>query len=162
VRYAHGPEQTARLGAEDAARAVRLDDEHPGEPREHVDITTRNGRGGVQQARTRGRSRPPQCTPAKAVSLGRDIDGDGDPDEIEIHLQVAEEISTSTPARGGVWRSYSKMTWSARPRIEGGTVNPSVLAVVRLMVNSNRAGSIGRSCGRAPLRILSTKTAAWR
>ena len=33
---------------------------------------------------------PIPCTSARAVSLGRDLDGDGDPDEIEIHLEVAE------------------------------------------------------------------------
>lgn len=40
---------------------------------------------------------------------------------------------------------------------EGGTVKPSALAVLRLRISRNFAGcSMGRSPGRAPLRILST------
>ena len=42
-------------------------------------------------------------------------------------------------------------------------VNPSALAVFRLMTNSNFVGcSTGRSAGLAPFKILSTKTAARR
>src|SRR5215831_12883388 len=42
-----------------------------------------------------------------------------------------------------------------------GTVRPSALAVVRLMMRSNLVGcSTGRSAGFAPRRILSTKLAA--
>ena len=33
---------------------------------------------------------PIPCASARAVSLGRDLDGDGDPDEIDIHLEVVE------------------------------------------------------------------------
>jgi FtsP/CotA-like multicopper oxidase with cupredoxin domain/Cu/Ag efflux protein CusF len=33
---------------------------------------------------------PIPCASARAVTLGRDLDGDGDPDEIEIHLEVVE------------------------------------------------------------------------
>jgi hypothetical protein len=50
--------------------------------------------------------------------------------------------------------SYST-TSSARARIEGGTVRPSALAVLRLTTSSNLVGcSTGRSAGLAPLRIL--------
>src|SRR6516164_1438646 len=43
---------------------------------------------------------------------------------------------------------------SASDRNDAGTVNPSALAVVRLMTNSNLfSRSIGRSLGFAPLRI---------
>src|SRR5262245_45548180 len=47
------------------------------------------------------------------------------------------------------------MTSSARARLEGGTVRPSALAVLRLTTSSNRVGcSTGRSAGLSPLRIL--------
>jgi len=53
------------------------------------------------------------------------------------------------------------ITSSARRSRAGGIVIPSALAVLRLMINSNFMGcSTGRSAGLAPLRILSTKTAA--
>jgi hypothetical protein len=56
--------------------------------------------------------------------------------------------------------NYS-ITSSARARIDCGTVSPSALAVLRLTTISNVVGcSTGRSAGLAPLRILSTKTAA--
>jgi hypothetical protein len=49
--------------------------------------------------------------------------------------------------------SYS-MTSSARASSEGGTVRPSVLAVLRLMISSNLVDCItGRSAGFSPLRI---------
>ena len=45
------------------------------------------------------------------------------------------------------------ITSSARPRIDGGIVRPSALAVLRLMTSSNRVGCwIGRSAGLAPAR----------
>ena len=47
------------------------------------------------------------------------------------------------------------MTSSARARIDGGTVRPSALAVLRLMTSSNLVGCwTGRSAGLAPLRIF--------
>src|SRR2546428_9829641 len=67
-------------------------------------------------------------------------------------------MRTSAPA----WMStrYS-MTWSARSNRVCGIVRPSALAALRLMTSSNFVGcSTGRSPGLAPLRILSTKTAA--
>jgi hypothetical protein len=55
------------------------------------------------------------------------------------------------------------MTSSVRARIAGGTVRPSALAVFRLTTSSNVVGCwIGRSAGAAPLRILSTYSAASR
>src|SRR6476646_10058061 len=49
------------------------------------------------------------------------------------------------------------ITSSARASTEGGTVRPSALAVLRLIINSNLVGcSTGRSEGLVPLRILST------
>src|SRR6202030_1074591 len=55
------------------------------------------------------------------------------------------------------------MTSSAWARMEGGTVRPSALAVLRLITSSNLVGcSTGRSAGLAPLRTLSTYVARWR
>src|SRR4051794_33692191 len=60
------------------------------------------------------------------------------------------------------WRTHS-ITSSARASSVGGTAMPSALAVFILMISSKRVGcSTGRSAGRAPLRILSTYTAALR
>src|SRR5262249_42580853 len=53
------------------------------------------------------------------------------------------------------------ITSSASSRRSRGIVNPSVLAVLRLIASSNLVGcSIGMSPGLAPLRILPTNTAA--
>src|SRR5215471_3247289 len=55
------------------------------------------------------------------------------------------------------------ITSSARASNASGTVKPSALAVFILMISSKWVGcSTGRSAGRAPLRILSTYTAALR
>jgi hypothetical protein len=55
------------------------------------------------------------------------------------------------------------ITSSARARSAGGMVSPSALAVLRLITSSNLVGcSTGRSAGFAPLRILSTYSAARR
>ena len=52
-------------------------------------------------------------------------------------------------------RPHHSMTSSARARIDGGTVRPSALAVLRLITSSNFVGCwTGRSAGLAPLRIL--------
>jgi hypothetical protein len=54
--------------------------------------------------------------------------------------------------------SCYSITASARASIAGAISRPSLLAVLRLMINSNLVGcSIGRSADLAPLRILSTK-----
>src|SRR5439155_22303693 len=50
---------------------------------------------------------------------------------------------------------------SARANTKGGIARPSSFEILRLMISSNRVGrSIGNSAGLAPLRILSTSTAA--
>ena len=46
------------------------------------------------------------------------------------------------------------ISWSARARIDCGTVRPSVFAVLRLITRSNFAGcTTGRSAGFSPLRM---------
>jgi hypothetical protein len=51
------------------------------------------------------------------------------------------------------------MTSSARARIEGGTVRPSALAVLRLTTSSNLVGCYtGRSAGFSPLLYQIQKT----
>src|SRR5262245_17145951 len=53
------------------------------------------------------------------------------------------------------------MSSSARAKIDGGTVSPNSFAVFTFTTSSNLAGcSTGRFSGLAPLRILSTNTAA--
>src|SRR5207247_464436 len=60
------------------------------------------------------------------------------------------------------WRTHS-ITSSARASSVGGTSRPRALAALRLITSSNLvACSIGMSAGLAPLRTLSTKTAARR
>src|SRR5215813_5750891 len=57
--------------------------------------------------------------------------------------------------------AFHSITSSASSRRSRGIVNPSVLAVLRLIASSNLVGcSIGMSPGLAPLRILPTNTAA--
>ena len=68
-------------------------------------------------------------------------------------------LVTAHAMNGLVHRStqlrYS-ITSSARSSTVGGTVIPSALAVLRLMINKNLVGkATGRSAGLAPLRILS-------
>src|SRR4029077_6604084 len=51
---------------------------------------------------------------------------------------------------------FHSITSSARARIDGGTVMPSALAVLRLTTSSNVVGCCtGRSAGSGPLGILS-------
>jgi len=67
-----------------------------------------------------------------------------------------------TAAALRITASYS-ITRSARKRVADETVRPSALAAFMLTTKSNVVGrSIGMSEGLAPLRILSTKTAARR
>src|SRR4030095_4230443 len=58
--------------------------------------------------------------------------------------------------------SYAyRITLFARTSTFGGIVRPICFAAFRLMISSNFVGcSTGKSAGWAPLRILSTKTAA--
>src|SRR5262249_23509057 len=75
------------------------------------------------------------------------------------HPQTAAQGQFQT--RAPHQRKAYSMTSSARARSEGGTVRPSALAVFRLINNSNFVGcSTGRSPGFAPLKILSTYSAA--
>src|SRR5215208_3988088 len=54
------------------------------------------------------------------------------------------------------WRTHS-ITSSASASSVGGTLRPSVFAVLRLMISSNRLDCVtGRSTGFSPLRILAT------
>src|SRR6516165_8580056 len=58
---------------------------------------------------------------------------------------------TDVHSEGGCY----SMTSSARARIEGGTLRPRALAVLRLTTSSKVVGCwTGRSAGLAPLRIL--------
>src|SRR5262245_10357952 len=53
--------------------------------------------------------------------------------------------------------SHHSITSSAMASTPGGTVRPSLVAVLRLMTNSNLVGcSTGKSAGLAPFSILST------
>src|SRR5262249_22945153 len=75
------------------------------------------------------------------------------------HSRAAEQRDERAPFH---LRTHS-ITSSARSRNDSGIVRPSALAVVRLMTNSHFVGcSTGRSAGFAPLRILSTYSAARR
>src|SRR4029453_6575782 len=59
--------------------------------------------------------------------------------------------------------AFHSITSSARAMSVGGSSMPRALAVFALMISSNRVGcSIGKSDGRDPFRILSTKVAARR
>src|SRR5262245_21131121 len=56
---------------------------------------------------------------------------------------------------------YHSITSSAQAISEGGTTMPTAWAVARLTLSRNRVGcSTGTSAGAAPLRILSTSSAA--
>src|SRR5262249_35351331 len=59
--------------------------------------------------------------------------------------------------------AFHSITSSASAMSVGGTSRPSALAVLALIISSKRVGcSTGKSDGRDPLRILSTKAAARR
>ena len=70
------------------------------------------------------------------------------------HSEGAPQENQSPP-------SDHSITSSARCRSDGGIFRPSVLAVFKLITNSNFVGcSTGRSAGFAPFKILSTYGAA--
>ena len=80
-----------------------------------------------------------------------------------LHLDPSPEPSapiislSGTLKRVNVESAAYWMISSVCANSHGGIVNPSALAVLRLMINSNFVGcSTGRSAGFAPLRILST------
>src|SRR5262249_48742871 len=76
--------------------------------------------------------------------------------------QPREAEGCSQELAGLFERRYS-IPWSAWRMSVWGTVKPSALAVFKLITSSNFAGrSTGRSVGLAPLRILSTYSAARR
>src|SRR5207248_6272804 len=81
-------------------------------------------------------------------------------------LRLDGERRDEEPARHGAEECspvHYWMTSSARDRSEAGIVTPRALAVLRLITSSNFVGcSTGRSPGLAPLRILSTYSAAIR
>src|SRR5215472_14279885 len=65
-------------------------------------------------------------------------------------------VGPRTAVCGAARASYS-ITSSARSMIDGGTVRPSALAVLRLMTNSYFVGNCtGRSPGFSPRRMRST------
>ena len=71
-----------------------------------------------------------------------------------LRAQPRAPPSSRRPA-GDELAAVHSMTSSARARIDGGTVRPSALAVLRLTTSSNVVGCwTGRSAGLAPLRIL--------
>ena len=68
---------------------------------------------------------------------------------------VHDPRDIAPPRRTRRLRRFTSMTSSARARIDGGTVRPSALAVLRLTTSSKVVGCwTGRSAGLAPLRIL--------
>jgi hypothetical protein len=77
------------------------------------------------------------------------------------YLAIARRRDAEIAFAGGsfilhlpLWSLYS-ITSSARSRIDVGSVNPSVLAVLTFTNSSNLVGcTTGRSAGFAPLRIL--------
>src|SRR6516162_61165 len=73
----------------------------------------------------------------------------------------SQQFGTQMPQGGHP--PHHSITSSARASNASGTVKPSALAVFILMISSKWVGcSTGRSAGWAPLRILSTYTAALR
>ena len=78
--------------------------------------------------------------------------------------QPTSALPPTATAKADIERftAYSR-TVSARVTNDFGNVIPSALAAFRLTANSNRVGrSIGKSVGRAPLRILSMYPATRR
>ena len=72
------------------------------------------------------------------------------------HVPVDEPSTTSTTdSRSAANKFHHSITSSARAKSVGGIVNPSALAVFRLMTSSNLMLCwTGRSAGLAPLRIF--------
>ena len=129
-----------------------------GGPTTCIDETTRAWELGSQQAHGRGR-----CGPVRGWEISR-----------ALPVLCAGGLSLATAAVGDCYkhRSWSgclpvcggySITSSARASSVAGTVMPSALAVFILMTSWKRVGcSTGKSAGWAPLRILSTYTAALR
>src|SRR5262249_52989962 len=87
--------------------------------------------------------------------LRPDATGDGANDE--VHSGPGQEVREMRGSRlNDPYRARHWITWSARANMEGRTVRPRALAVLRLMASSYFVGcSTGRSAGLAPFRILS-------
>src|SRR5688572_3213894 len=82
---------------------------------------------------------------------------------LDARVLVPGHVEASPPHVRLVRKRLHSMTSSARSSSAGGMGRPRALAVRRLMARSNVTGcSTGRSAGLAPLRILSTYTAARR
>src|SRR6516225_2790617 len=74
---------------------------------------------------------------------------------------IRQQFGTQMPQGGHP--PHHSITSSAMASSVGGTDRLSTLAVLRLIANSNLvACSTGRSRALTPLRILSTKVAAWQ
>jgi hypothetical protein len=80
-----------------------------------------------------------------------------------VLLNIRDAASVATKRKdamgqGAEVSSIHSITSSARARSPAGTVTPRAFAVLRLTANHNLVGnSMGKSPGRTPLRILSTK-----
>src|SRR5262249_51888770 len=107
-------------------------------------------------ATTRPRpGQPPRYWRIPAITAGSRPGGLA---EAERRQHGEEDAAALGEGMGG-----HSITSSARASTEGGIVRPRAFAVFMLITSSNLVGcSTGRSAGLAPLRILSTYTAARR
>jgi hypothetical protein len=83
----------------------------------------------------------------------------GWPGDIHQHRnrQPAKDGSGRTAEQRDELAARQSITWSADACSVSGMTNPSALAVLRLIVNSNFVGCCtGKSAGLAPLRMRST------
>jgi hypothetical protein len=86
------------------------------------------------------------CLPAATYITGQCIEVDGGA------TPWGAPVDCNGPQAGA-----HRITWSARLKIDRGTVTPTAFADLRLTTSSNSlACSIGNSWGDAPRRILST------
>ncbi len=106
----------------------------------------------------------------ESLAEGRDIglgrrrrfhgDDDADPWDLSSQLRLSGERSREDAGTNRGQEGTARDHWItsfARISSDGGIVNPSALAVLRLMTSSNLVGcSIGRSAALAPFKILST------
>jgi hypothetical protein len=88
-----------------------------------------------------------KCRRESAVPSGTDVD------RLPRHVRKVP----TTDSRCAANKFHHSITSSARAKKIGGIVNPSALAVIRLMTSSTLVLSwIGKSAGLAPLRIFAT------
>ena len=96
------------------------------------------------------RIRPPHHTPDPDRAPFRSLLSDAT--ELFSRRRGFHSCRAATPSNTRYWTILSALTSTS-----GGMVNPSALAVLRLMTNSNFVGrSTGSSDGLVPLRIRST------